>query len=72
MKNTAALVLALSLAGGTLVAQDATVRSLLSKDLVEVPERNSRSSPSSTRREVSIRCIRTTRRLWCTCWKGRS
>ena len=39
MKNTAALVLSLSLAGGTLVAQDATVRSLLSKDLAGIPER---------------------------------
>jgi len=37
MKSTAALALSLSLAGGTLVAQDATVRSLLSKDLVDVP-----------------------------------
>ena len=37
MKNTATLALALSLAGGTLVAQDATVQSLLSRDLVEVP-----------------------------------
>ena len=37
MKNTAALVLSLSLAGGTLVAQDATVRSLLSKDLAGIP-----------------------------------
>ncbi len=32
MKSTAALVLSLLLAGGTLVAQDITVRSLLSKD----------------------------------------
>ena len=39
MKNTAALALSLSLAGGTLVAQDATVRPLLSKDLVGVPGR---------------------------------
>ncbi len=39
MKNTAALALSLSLAGGTLVAQDATVRSLLSKDLAGVPGR---------------------------------
>ena len=37
MKNTAVLVLALSLAGGTLVAQDGTVKSLLSKDLAGVP-----------------------------------
>ena len=37
MKNTAALVLSLSLAGGTLVAQDATVRSLLTKDLEGIP-----------------------------------
>jgi quercetin dioxygenase-like cupin family protein len=37
MKNTAAFVLSLSLAGGTLVAQDATVRSLLSKDLAGIP-----------------------------------
>jgi quercetin dioxygenase-like cupin family protein len=37
MKSTAALVLSLSLAGGTLVAQDITVRSLLSKDLADVP-----------------------------------
>ena len=37
MKSTAALALSLSLAGGTLVAQDATVRSLLSKDLGGLP-----------------------------------
>ena len=39
MKSTAALALSLSLAGGTLVAQDATVRSLLSKDLAGDPGR---------------------------------
>ena len=39
MKSTAALALSLSLAGGTLAAQDATVRSLLSKDLAGVPGR---------------------------------
>ena len=39
MKSTAALALSLSLAGGTLVAQDATVRPLLSKDLAGVPGR---------------------------------
>jgi quercetin dioxygenase-like cupin family protein len=39
MKNTAAAALALLLAGGTLGAQDATVRSLLSKDLTGVPGR---------------------------------
>ena len=33
MKNRAALALLLSLAGGTLAAQEGTVRSLLSKDL---------------------------------------
>jgi quercetin dioxygenase-like cupin family protein len=37
MKSTAMLALSLSLAGGTLVAQDATVHPLLSKDLVGVP-----------------------------------
>ena len=37
MKSTAVLVLSLSLAGGTLVAQDVTVRSLLSKDVADVP-----------------------------------
>jgi len=37
MKNTAALVLSLALAAATLVAQDAKVDSLLSKDLVGVP-----------------------------------
>ena len=37
MKNTTVLILSLSLAGGTLVAQDGTVRSLLSKDLAGVP-----------------------------------
>ena len=37
MRNTAALVLSLSLAGGTLVAQNATVKSLLSKDLAGIP-----------------------------------
>ena len=35
--KAAALALSLSLAGGTLLAQDATVRSLLSKDLAAVP-----------------------------------
>ena len=39
MKSTAALALLLSLAGGTLAAQDATVRSLLSKDLAGVQGR---------------------------------
>ena len=39
MKGIAALALPLSLAGGTLVAQDVTVRSLLSKDLAGVPGR---------------------------------
>jgi quercetin dioxygenase-like cupin family protein len=39
MNSTAALTLSLSLAGGTLVAQDATVRSLVSKDLVGDPRR---------------------------------
>ena len=39
MKNTAALALSLSLAGGTLLAQDATIRSLSSKDLAGVPDR---------------------------------
>jgi quercetin dioxygenase-like cupin family protein len=37
MKNTAAIVLSLSLAGGLLLAQDVTVRSLLSKDLAGAP-----------------------------------
>jgi quercetin dioxygenase-like cupin family protein len=37
MKRTAVLALSLSLAGGALVAQDATVRPLLSKDLVGMP-----------------------------------
>ena len=37
MKSTATLVLSLSLAGSTLVAHDATVRSLLSKDFADVP-----------------------------------
>ena len=37
MKNTAVLVLSLSLAGGTLVAQDTTVKSLLAKDLAGMP-----------------------------------
>jgi quercetin dioxygenase-like cupin family protein len=36
MKTTAALILVLSVAGGTLVAQDATVKSLLTKDLAGV------------------------------------
>jgi len=39
MKSTAVLALSLSLAGGTFVAQDVTVRSLLSKDLAGVPGR---------------------------------
>jgi quercetin dioxygenase-like cupin family protein len=37
MKNTAVLAFSLSLAGGTLVAQNDPVRSLLSKDLAGVP-----------------------------------
>ena len=37
MKNAATWVLSLSLAGGTLAAQDGTVISLLSKDLAGVP-----------------------------------
>ncbi len=37
MKNTAMVALWLALAGGILVAQDATVQPLLSKDLVGVP-----------------------------------
>jgi quercetin dioxygenase-like cupin family protein len=37
MKNTAALILTLSLAGSPLVAHDAVVRSLLSKDLAQAP-----------------------------------
>lgn len=39
MKNMTALALLLSLTGGTLGAQDATVKSLLSKDLAAVPEK---------------------------------
>jgi quercetin dioxygenase-like cupin family protein len=39
MKRTAALTLSLSLAGGILVAQDGTVRSLVSKDLAGDPRR---------------------------------
>jgi quercetin dioxygenase-like cupin family protein len=39
MKSTTALALSLSLAGGTLVAQDATVRPLLSKDLEGFPDK---------------------------------
>ena len=42
MKRTAALIFSLSLAGGTLVAQDGTVRSLLSKDLAGIPAKRSR------------------------------
>jgi hypothetical protein len=37
MKGTAALAFSLLLAGGILVAQEATVRSLLSKDLSAAP-----------------------------------
>ena len=37
MKNIAALAFSLSLVGGTLVAQNGSVRSLLSKDLAGVP-----------------------------------
>ena len=37
MKNTAALVLSLAFAGGTLAAQEAKVHPLMSKDLVGVP-----------------------------------
>src|SRR5918999_2587856 len=39
MKNTVVLAAALSLAGGTLVAQNDPVRSLMSKDLAGVPGR---------------------------------
>jgi quercetin dioxygenase-like cupin family protein len=39
MKNTAVLAFSPSLAGGTLVAQNDPVRSLLSKDLAGVPAR---------------------------------
>jgi quercetin dioxygenase-like cupin family protein len=39
MKRTVVLAFALSLAGGTVGAQDGTVRSLLSKDLAGVPGR---------------------------------
>jgi len=39
MKGTAALAFSLLLAGGILVAQEATVRSLLSKDLSAAPGR---------------------------------
>src|SRR5215510_16324413 len=39
MKIAAALALSLSLVGGTLVAETSTVRSLLSKDLAGVPDR---------------------------------
>jgi quercetin dioxygenase-like cupin family protein len=39
MKSTAALAFALSLVGGTLVAENGTVRSLLSKDLAGGPGR---------------------------------
>jgi quercetin dioxygenase-like cupin family protein len=37
MKNTVALAISLSLAGGALMAQGAAVKSLLSKDLAGVP-----------------------------------
>ncbi len=37
MRNTAAWVLSMSLAGGTLMAQEPTITSLLSKDLVGTP-----------------------------------
>jgi quercetin dioxygenase-like cupin family protein len=37
MKSTAACVVSLALVGGTLAAQDATVRSVVSKDLAGVP-----------------------------------
>jgi quercetin dioxygenase-like cupin family protein len=39
MKSAALLALSLSLASGTLVAEDATVQSLVSKDLAGVPGR---------------------------------
>ena len=37
MKNMAVLVLSMMLAGGTLAAQETTIESLLSKDLVGTP-----------------------------------
>jgi quercetin dioxygenase-like cupin family protein len=39
MRNTAALVLALSLAGGTLAAQDTTIETLLIEELVGRPDK---------------------------------
>ena len=39
MTRTAALILSLALAGGTLAANDGTVRSLLSRDLARDPRR---------------------------------
>jgi len=39
MKSTTALALTLSLAGGTLAAQDATVRSLVCKAIAGVQDR---------------------------------
>ena len=39
MRNTAALALSLFLAGGTFVAQEPTIKSLLTKDLAGVPGR---------------------------------
>ena len=72
MKSTAALTLSLSLAGGTLVAQDATVRSLLSKDLVGVPGKEISMITVEYPPGGSTRCIRIMRRQWSTCWKARS
>ena len=39
MKSTAVFVISLSLAGAALVAQDVTVKSLISKDLVGIPNK---------------------------------
>ena len=72
MKNTAALVLSLSLAGGTLVAQDATVRSLLSKDLAGGPGKGTLNDHSRVPARRIDPVHTHTRRRWSTCWKARS
>ena len=72
MKNTAALVLWLSLASGTLVAQDATVRSLLSKEVAGIPGKEISMITVEYHPEGRTRRISTMHRYWSMCWKDRS
>ena len=72
MTSTATLVLLISLGGGILAAQDATFRSLLSKDLADVPGKELSAITVEYHLEDRTRCIPTPRRPWSTCWRARS